>query len=402
MSVRRRDPGVPARRLISMAINSIIGQHRVRDALKRTLSSGRVAHAYLFHGPEGTGKLAGALALARALQCHHPVDGDACGGCPSCLKSAKGLHPDIHVLMPITKDTDDEERGQRIQRVWEDPYQPADMQSLPSLSGKSGSSNLQIWYRIENIQDWLRRPMSYHSVEGRYRVAILIGAERIREDAANAFLKLLEEPGKQSVFILITDRADHLLPTILSRCQQIRFDPLESEDIALAMQHRGAPPALAMMLARMSGGSVRRAIALAGNEDLLSTREDVVTFLRKSFQGRGDTVVALVDHMARPGREAVKFQLGILLGILRDLMLLQHTGPSELIVNLDQLDTLQRFAANLPDARIDDMIEAVEQTLFLTERNVSVRLALIALSRSLQASMRGHGTRSLAQDLAAG
>ncbi|MDA0874704.1 MAG: hypothetical protein O3C45_06525 [Bacteroidetes bacterium] len=276
------------------------------------------------------------------------------------------------------------------------------MQSLPSLSGKSGSSNLQIWYRIENIQDWLRRPMSYHSVEGRYRVAILIGAERIREDAANAFLKLLEEPGKQSVFILITDRADHLLPTILSRCQQIRFDPLESEDIALAMQHRGAPPALAMMLARMSGGSVRRAIALAGNEDLLSTREDVVTFLRKSFQGRGDTVVALVDHMARPGREAVKFQLGILLGILRDLMLLQHTGPSELIVNLDQLDTLQRFAANLPDARIDDMIEAVEQTLFLTERNVSVRLALIALSRSLQASMRGHGTRSLAQDLAAG
>ena len=383
-----------------MAIDSIIGQHRVREALRRTLASGRVAHAYLFHGPEGTGKLAGALALARALQCADPAHGDACGHCAACQKSAKGLHPDIHVLMPITSDTDDNERSLRIQKVWEDPYQPADRQSLPSLSGKSGSSNLQIWYRIENIQEWLRKPMSYHRVEGRYRIAILIGAERIREDAANAFLKLLEEPGKQSVFILITDRVDHLLPTILSRCQQIRFDPLESSDIAGAMEARGTAPELSMMLARMSGGSVRRAIALAENEDLLSTREYVVTFLRKSFQGRGDTVVAMADHMARPGRESVKFQLGILLGILRDLLLLQHTGQSDLLVNLDQLDTLQRFAANLPDARIEDMIASVEQTLFLVERNVNVRLALIALSRSLQAAMRGYGSRSMQLDLA--
>jgi DNA polymerase-3 subunit delta' len=383
-----------------MAINSIIGQHRVQDALRRMLSSGRVAHALLFHGPEGTGKLAGALAMARALQCSDPVEGDACGGCPACLKSAKGLHPDIHVLMPITKDTDDNERSQRIQKVWEDPYQPADMQSLPSLSGKGGSSNLQIWYRIEHIQEWLRRPMSYHRVEGRYRVAILIGAERIREDAANAFLKLLEEPGKQSVFILITDRVDHLLPTILSRCQQIRFDPLETSDIAHAMEVRGAPPPLAAMLARMSGGSLRRAIALSGNEDLLSAREDVITFLRKSFQGRGDTVVSMVDYMSRSGRESVKFQLSVLLGILRDLLLLQYTGQSGLLVNLDQLDTLQRFAANLPDARIEDMIEAVEQTLFLVERNVNVRLALVALSRSLQAAMRGDGSSAIQLDLA--
>lgn len=384
-----------------MAIDSIIGQHRVRDALRRMLSSGRVAHAYLFHGPEGTGKLAGALALARALQCSDPVSGDACGQCAACVKTAKGLHPDIHVLMPVTKDTDDNERSQRIQKVWEDPYQPADMESLPSLTGKGDASNKQIWYRIENIHEWLRKPMSYHRVEGRYRVAILIGAERIREEAANAFLKLLEEPGKQSVFILITDRVDHLLPTILSRCQQIRFDPLSSEEIAAAMEDRGAAPGLSMMLARMSGGSVRKAIALAGNEDLLSTREEVLDYLRESFRGHGDKVVTMVDRLSRPGREAVKFQLSILLSLLRDLLLLQHTGQSDLLVNLDQMEALQNFVSKLPDARIETMIEAVEQTFMLVERNVNVRLALVTLSLSLRAAMRGDASRSLKLDLAA-
>ena len=387
---------------LPVSINSLIGQPRVKESLHRTLASGRVAHAYLFHGPDGTGKLAAALALARALQCQQPVEGDACGVCPACTKTAKGLHPDIHVLMPVTKDTDDEERGHRIRLMWEDPYQPADLVSLPALDGKSGSSNKQIAYFIDNIMEWLRKPMSYHRVEGRYRVAILTGADRLREDAANAFLKLLEEPGQQSVFILITDRVDHLLPTILSRCQQIRFDPLEADVIGGALMERGLEPALAGMLARMSGGSVRRAISLAGNEDLLSVREEAVTFLRKSFQGKGDLVVSLVDKMARPGREAVKFQLGVLLGILRDLLLMQQSGSSELVVNIDQIETLRKFADNLPQARIDLMIGEVEKTLSLVERNVHVRLALVTLSRSLQASMRGDGSRTIELDLARG
>ena len=384
-----------------MALASIIGQSRVKESLRRTLSAERVAHAYLFHGPEGCGKLAAALALARALQCSEPVDGDACGACPSCLKSAKGLHPDIHVLMPVTKDTDDAERGQRMQLIWEDPYQPADLVSLPNLDGKASSSNRQIMYSRENMVDWLRRPMSYHRVEGRYRVAILMAADKMREEAANAFLKLLEEPGQQSVFILITDRVDHLLPTILSRCQQIRFDPLDAAAIEAAMVARDVAPTVAAMLARMSGGSVRRAISLAGNEELLSIREDVMDFLRKSYQGKGDTVVGLVDRMVRPGREAVKFQLGVLLGILRDLLLLQQSGQRDLVVNIDQVDTLIRFAENLPDARLDVMIRAVEQTQFLAERNVNLRLAMVSLSRALQAGMRGDGSRSVKLDLAA-
>lgn len=382
-----------------MALETIIGQERVRASLQRTLSSGRIAHAYLFHGPDGCGKAAAALAFARVLQCEQPAAGDACGRCPSCQKVERGVHPDIHVLMPVVKDTKDPERGRRIQLLYDDPYQPADQQSLPSLDGSSGSSNKQIIYSRENVQDWLHRPMSYHRVEGRYRVAVILAADKMREEGANAFLKLLEEPGEKSVFLLLTDRVDHLLPTILSRCQQIRFDPLERSVIEEAMQERGAPPTLAAMVARMSGGSLRRAIALAGDEDMMAARDDVMDFLRKSFQGKGDAVVGLIDRMVRSGREASKFQLDLLLGILRDLLLLQQASDEDLVVNIDQIETLQKFGASLPDARIDLMIRSVEQTIFVIERNVNLRLAMVTLSRSLGSAMRGREDAVASLDL---
>lgn len=385
-----------------MALETIIGQERVCTSLQRTLASGRIAHAYLFHGPEGSGKAAAALAFARILQCEQPIDGDACGNCGSCQKAARGVHPDIHVLMPVTKDTDDEERGRRIQLLYEDPYQPADMQSLPSLDGKGSASNKQIIYSRDNVLEWLQRPMSYHRVEGRYRVAILLAADKMREEGANAFLKLLEEPGERTVFLMITDRIDHLLPTILSRCQQIRFDPLSRGAIEHAMKQRGVDPSLAAMLSRMSGGSLRRAIALAGDEDMMAVRDDVMHFLRMSFLGKGDTVVGLVDQMARSGREAVKFQLDLLLGILRDLMLMQQSGDADLVVNIDQIEALKKFAANLPNARLDMMIRSVEQTMGLVERNVHVRLALITLSRSLGAGMHGQPDAVPNMDLSLG
>ena len=372
-----------------MALESIIGQARVRSSLQRTLASGRIAHAYLFHGPEGCGKAAAALAFARILQCVQPADGDACGACTACQKAARGMHPDIHVLMPVTRDTDDEERGRRIQLLYQDPYQPADLQSLPNLDGRSNVTNKQIIYSKENVADWLQRPMSYHRVEGRYRVAILLAADKMRTEAANAFLKLLEEPGERTVFLLLTDRVDHLLPTIFSRCQQIRFDPLEREDVETALRQRGSEPALAGMVARMSGGSVRRAIALAADEDLMAVRDLVMEYLRRSYEGKGSTMVALVDQMTRPGRESVKFQLDLLLGILRDMMLMQQTGQSDLVVNIDQIESLTKFVTKLPQARLDLMIRSVETTMMLVERNVNVRLALITLSRSLAAGMLG-------------
>lgn len=382
-----------------MLFANIIGQDRVVHSLARAIEQDRVAHAYIFHGPDGVGKRAVALALAGALQCTEFQDGDACGKCNGCHKAGKGLHPDIHVLMPTTTDVDLHDVSARLQLLAQDPYERVDFQHRPTLDGSRSSSNKQIFYSVEHINAQLRRAMSFHRAEGLYRVAVLLDVDRMRSDAANAFLKLLEEPGDRTVFILITNRIDHLLPTVISRCQQVRFLALSNETIEKAMLARNVEPGIAAMLSRMADGSISRALELFENQELLQTREKVLEFLRLSYQGKGDRVVSAIDLMIGQGREYVKFQLQVIMGLLRDLLLIRTTGDASLIVNIDQIDTLTSFSANLPDARLESMIEAVEETCHLIERNVNLRLALIALSRVLARAMRGEPSVKLETDL---
>ena len=382
-----------------MLFANIIGQDRVVHSLARAIEQDRVAHAYIFHGPDGVGKRAVALALAGALQCTEFQDGDACGKCNGCHKAGKGLHPDIHVLMPTTTDVDLHDVSARLQLLAQDPYERVDFQHRPTLDGSRSSSNKQIFYSVDHINAQLRRAMSFHRAEGLYRVAVLLDVDRMRSDAANAFLKLLEEPGDRTVFILITNRIDHLLPTVISRCQQVRFLALSNETIEKAMLARNVEPGIAAMLSRMADGSISRALELFENQELLQTREKVLEFLRLSYQGKGDRVVSAIDSMIGQGREYVKFQLQVIMGLLRDLLLIRTTGDASLIVNIDQIDTLTSFSANLPDARLESMIEAVEETCHLIERNVNLRLALIALSRVLARAMRGEPSVKLETDL---
>lgn len=384
-----------------MSWNTIVGQERAKHALKQTMLSGRIAHAYVFHGPDGVGKRAAAFALGKALQCEELRDGDACGVCGPCLKSQKGLHPDIHVWMPTTKDAPHTDIAPRLQALAENPYGTVDFQSRPSMSSEATSSNKQVFYSVDTINLEIRRALSFHRVEGKYRVGIFLDADQFRTEAANAFLKLLEEPGEKTVFILITNRIDHLLPTILSRCQQMRFDPLSVDEIAGALVEREhQDPTTASVLARMADGSLSRAMVLSGSEELPLVREDVMDFLRQSYLGRGDVIIPLVDAMSSRGREHTKFLLLICLGLLRDLMLIADANSPELIVNVDQADVLTKFVTNLSDARIPEMIEAVEQTSYLIERNVNVRLALISLSRVLAAAMRGDRNAKVTTSLA--
>ena len=391
--------------LSSMAWNNVIGQERVVHTLNRALSSGRVAHAYIFHGPEGVGKRAVAFGLAQALQCLQPADGAACGACNACHKAQKGIHPDIHVLMPTTTDPSHKDIAARLQAMAEDPYATVDFRRRPSMEGGKATSNKQVFYSIDEKKEptLLRRAMramSFHPVEGKYRVVIVIDADMMRKEAANAFLKLLEEPGDNTVFVLTTDRVDHVLPTILSRCQQMRFETLAADEIAAALVQRDyADPKTAAVLARMADGSLSRAIEFAASDELPQVREQVLDFLRLSYKGRGDFITPMVDQISAQGREYTKFLLVVALGIIRDLMLISDADSPEMIVNVDQKEALTKFVHNLKDARIVDMIEAIERTIPLIERNVNTRLALISLSIVLGNAMKGIRSEGIVTEL---
>jgi len=382
-----------------MAWSSILDQERVVGTLRRALAQERVAHAYLLHGPDGVGKRAVAHEMARALQCPEQTD-EACDACEVCRKTRRMVHPDVHVHLPHPwsqeSDRDEEDMGKRIRRLGENPYAAVDYVRRPSLSDPSETSNQQVYYRIDQVRQDLIQPMSLARGEGQYKVNILIDAEKMREEAANAFLKLLEEPPPQTVFFLTTNRPEQLLPTILSRCQRLRFDPLLPETIEQALLDReDIDPDAASMLARMADGSYSEALELAENENLMTSRELVLEYFRAAYTQKVEALDRCIQELQKQGRERVKTVLRLMLRWIRDLLLYRTMEDEAPLVNVDQQQQVARFCENLPDADLEGMVGLVEEAMELTERNVRVPLLLTALAHGLARAMRGHEVEAL-------
>ncbi len=386
-----------------MAWSSILDQERVVETLRRALAHDRVAHAYLLHGPDGVGKRAVAHEMARALQCPEQ-QGEACDACPTCRKTRRMVHPDIHVHLPHPwsqeSDRDEEDMGKRIRRLGENPYAAIDYVRRPSLSDPSETSNQQVYYRIEQVRQDVIQPMSLARGEGQYKVNILIDAEKMREEAANAFLKLLEEPPPQTIFLLTTSRPEQLLPTILSRCQRLRFDPLLPETIEQALMDReNMAPDAASMHARMADGSYSRALELSENENLLASRELVLDYFRAAYTQKVESLNRCVQELQNQGRERVKSVLRLMLRWIRDLLLYRTMGEDAPLVNVDQREAVARFCDNLPEADLQAMVGLVEEAMELTERNVRLSLLLTALAQRLAQAMRGQAVDALYEPL---
>ncbi len=379
--------------------SNIIGQEKVIGLLKNSVAAERVAHAYLFHGIDGVGKLATALAFARVLQCAGCYSGVSCDSCQWALKFR---HPDIQVMMPQPSDADPEDVIERLALLSQDEYAVVDYIRAPSLNRKNAPKSLkQPFYSIERINLELRNKMIMRPQQGRYRIAIILDIHTISEPAANAFLKLLEEPGPDTVFITLTRRKDLLLPTILSRCQHIAFSSLATDVITQALQERkNIDVHLAATVANISNGSYSRAVELAENEDLRYDRERILDFLRLAFTQKIGPKMALIEEFNQAGRNRIKNLLELLLGWMRDVSLYRTIGENAPIVNQDKQVEIAKFCGNLDNADLDAMIRLIEEARLLTESNVNTTLLLINLSSNLGQAMRGPHSGVLFKSLA--
>ncbi|GAB5536536.1 MAG: DNA polymerase III subunit delta' [Rubricoccaceae bacterium] len=383
-----------------MPWDRVIGQTRPTETLARALASGRVAHAYLFHGPEGVGKRAAALAFAQALLCERrgtasaPED-DACGSCLTCTRVARLLHPDVHLALPypkVSKRADKDDRPtdypDRLQRIAQNPYAPIDYRHLAKLDAE-GPSNKQVAHRKIPIETFVQRPIQFKPVEGRRVVVMMPDAERMNDRSANLLLKALEEPGPDAVLILTAERVDDVLPTILSRCQRVRFDPLPSSQIEAALQAReGIEAERAAFVARMADGSYMRALELVKSPTLMAHRQLALEYVRAAYTMRPDKIAPLAEQAAKLGRETLKGWLGLVAVWVRDLVLAQ-AGVPEALVNVDQAEAVHKFVEALPMADLGAMSERVEEAADLVEANANPTLTLTTLAYALADAMRG-------------
>lgn len=366
----------------------IVGQKKVRDRLGQILSSGRIGQSYLFSGPAGTGKKALALAFAEIIcGIDHLTD---LKGTKRSSKSTWINHPDIHLFLPIPSNVSIDELKQRIRMLAEDPYEITDFGLRPSVTGNEQSKNRKAFYSIGYFSEQIAPVAFLKPNEAPRTVIIISNVEKMNKEAANAFLKLLEEPSDRVMFLLTTDHIELLLPTIVSRCQTLHVPPLNATEISEALvKFDGFSQPDAEYLGRLAGGNyaLTRFFEI---ENLRTIRDEIIEYLRASYTGDPLKITEIAEQWNSNYNLDGQLSLFNILEIfLRDLLTFRYTGDPANMVNSDKTDVIQNFCKTLKNARLDDMIDEIGKLRSYLYQNVQPRLIFTVLAMRYTYLMRG-------------
>ncbi len=313
-----------------MTFDSIIGHDRQKEILRQALEHQRIAHAYLFEGPEGIGKRLVALALARALLCQN---GSGCGDCAACRKVDHNNHPDIHIL---------DAEGATI--------------------------------KIDQVRG-LQKELALRPLEGRHKICLIDGAEHFNPAAANALLKTLEEPQPNTLIILLSSRPESLLATIRSRCQRLPFQRLPKQRLAeIISQRLDLSETEAAILAALSDGSFKKALG-KDRELYLQRRRELIRSIAALSSGSIIPIFKLAEQLAG-GKDQLTDILDIFQTFYRDLLLLKHGRPATDLVNLDLQEILTRQVDKETTEGLLQKLKALDAGRFYLQRNVNRQLAM--------------------------
>ena len=363
-----------------MSWDRIIGQQRVKQLLQRMYERGRIPHAMLFHGPEGVGKEATAIEFARVLNCAQG-EWDACGRCASCRAMTTLQHPHLKLIFPLpSRDGEEtafdklsgdeiEEINAQIAEKAENPYHRI---TVPKAAG----------IKIASIRD-IRREASFRAGSTGRTVVLICEADRMNPSAANALLKTLEEPTGDLLLILSASRKDALLPTILSRCQLLRFDVLSEQDILSGLQRQqDLDRDNIASAAHLAAGNYRAAIEMAQEGGLVS-REEVLEYIRSVVLSNPVRLMQRIQAILdRESRQTLAHFLVSVASWFRDVLALQE--GAEQLINADMREPLAKFAEHYPDTRCSDAIDEIEHCIALIPKNVHLVTMMIVLSQRLR------------------
>jgi len=327
-----------------MSFSHIYGHEQKIKILQKTLAQKRTGHAYLFSGLEAIGKKTLALELVKAINCAKSDSlNDSCDECPSCRKIAKGIHPDI---FPVQAE------GQFI--------------------------------RIDTIRQMQERTRC-RPLEAKKRAFIIDDADRMNDPSANALLKMLEEPTSSNILILVTTRPSALPQTILSRCQQMRFNPLSAETVAgFLVSEMKMDEQQAVLLASLSGGSIGNALAL-NKDNIVDYRRELLGLLAAASKKDAFSLINLASFLGSKKKE-IRQGLNIVNSFFRDLLIFKETGKNEMLINQDHYDLIQERAGRLSGEQILQSIEQIEKAGVIIEQNVNKSLTLETMAFKLSYS----------------
>ena len=351
-----------------MRFADITGQDDLKRHLAQTVDAGRVSHAQLFTGASGFGTLALAVAYVQYLCCRHRRNGDSCGECPDCRQIEALAHPDLHLVFPVNKQG--KKSGEVIRS---DEFLP---QFRTLFAERRGYFSPQEWYDRLDLGKTLKgmiaareadeiiRKLSFKSFEADYKTMLVWLPETMNEEAANKILKILEEPWERTLFILVSEHPDRLLPTILSRTQEVCVPRIAPEVLEREAFARGvADPLQARNMARLADGDLLELGHLVAGESDAQRKEHFDLFcslMRLSYNDKHLELVTWAEDAAQLSREQQRGFLRDAARLLRESYML-HAGIREISYLWgEELAFCTKFAPFVGSQNIEPLIAEIE------------------------------------------
>ena len=350
-----------------MRFADVIGQEELKVRLVRALDAGRVSHAQLFTGIAGAGTLPLALAYAQYLNCRNRRDGDSCGVCPDCRQTAALAHPDLHLVFPVNK------QGKKSgEVVRSDEFLPLFREQFAATGGYFTSAE---WYERLDLGKTLKgmisakeadeiiRKLSFKSYSGGYKIMLIWLPETMNDEAANKILKILEEPWERTVFLLVSERPDFLLSTIISRTQEVAVPRLAPEVLEREALAAGCGEAHAHSAARLACGDLIALRRLAAGEEDGRRNENFDLFrqlMRLSYNDRHLELVTWAEDAARLSREQQREFLRDAARLLRESYVI-HAGLGDISYLWgDEAEFCMKFAPFIGNQNVESILAQIE------------------------------------------
>lgn len=375
-----------------MLFSDILGQDHLKNHLTQSVDNGRIPHAQLFIGSEGSGTLPMAIAYAQYVLCHN-INSENAGGNESCnLKFKNFSHPDLHFAFPVA--TND--------KVKSHPVSSHFMKEWRELLHDQPYGNLFDWYKllgVDNKQGQIGvdealdiiKALSLKSYEGGYKVMLIWMAEKMNRSAANKLLKLIEEPPNKTVFILIAEDEEQIINTIRSRCQVLHFPPLSDGVIKQALiKNYQLEQSIATKIAHQANGNYNKACDLVyqDSEDI-QFEEWFVFWIRSAFKAKGNKaaihdLISWSEEIAKTGRETQKQFLLFCVDFFRQALLLNYNAAELVYIETKTKNfKLENFAPYVNEANILEISNELQDAIYHIERNGNSKIILTDLSIKL-------------------
>lgn len=360
-----------------MQFRLIPGQEDIKRHLIEEINSEKISHAKLFAGHAGHASLPLALAFVQYLFCENKTEEDSCGSCAACKKVSDLQHPDLHFSFPtvqaISKTTNS------LLPLWRTQIKEQPIFDLYDWTKKMDEKVRKPIIGTEESLEIVKK-LALKSYEGGYKVMLIWMAEEMNATCANKLLKILEEPPTKTIFLLVTNNADALLPTILSRTQILRIPSFPMELVQQVVESNGVNKQLAESIAARSNGNLIEAQQIMGDQtEADAFRELFISLMRVCFKKDVNAMLDWTDQIGNLSREGQKQFVQYALHMVRQSILKNYTQNMLVRVSLEEAEFLKNFSRFISNNNVMDFMAIFDDAFYHLERNAFAKLLFTQL-----------------------